>query len=131
MSDNTLSQLDALNNWLGDIYGDDVDFSTLLKVANFSEESIEQLKQVHLTEFLQSIIDLLDNYNNLFGKYRETLVMQRYYGLADGNSQDFYFIGSTLGVCGERIRQLFHMGLVFYSDPDRQAKFHSDFVSFQ
>ena len=51
LSDNTLHQLDALNNWLGDVYGEGAGFGTLLLDTGFSEAEIEQIKREHLSEF--------------------------------------------------------------------------------
>ena len=38
ISDNTLHQFDALNHWLGDVYGEGAGFGTLLLDAGFREQ---------------------------------------------------------------------------------------------
>jgi hypothetical protein len=128
ISDNNLQQLDALNNWLGDVYGKGTLFSTLLLEAGFSESEIEQIKQEHLSEFLQAVRDLLASYTDLSSEGRNQLMIQ-HYGLVDGKSVDFHTIGNSVGVCRERIRQLVTRRLNLYRDPKRQAKFQYDFAA--
>lgn len=127
-NDNTLRQLDALNNWLGDVYGKGTGFGTLLLDAGFSEAEIEQIKREHLSEFLQAFIDLLASYTDLPSEGRNMLMLQ-HYGLIDGKPLDFYVIGHSYGVAGERIRQLVTRRLDLYRDPNRQAKFQDDFAA--
>jgi DNA-directed RNA polymerase sigma subunit (sigma70/sigma32) len=126
ISDNTLQQLDALNNWLGDVYGEGTHFSTLLRDAGFNEAEIEQIKRKHLSEFLQAVIDLLASYNDFSNDARYQVMLQ-HYGLVDGKPLDFWVIGHSYGVAGERIRQLVNRRLDLYRDPKRQAEFRHDF----
>jgi len=132
-SEDTLRQLDALNNWLSDVYGEEARFSTLLIEAGFSEVEIEQIKREHLSEFLQAVIDLMAEYtDDQSGEGRNRLTMQlmvQCYGLIDGKPQDRYVIGHSVGVCGERIRQLVNRRLRLYRDPKQQAKFQDDFAA--
>lgn len=128
ISDNTLHQLDALNNWLGDVYGKGTNFDTLLLDAGFSEAQIEQIKQDHLSELLQAVLDLLAGYTDLSSEGRNMLMVQ-HYGLIDGKPLDFYTIGNSVGVSGARIRQLVTMRLKLYRDPKRQAVFQNDFAA--
>ena len=127
ISDHTLRQLDALNNWLGDIYGEGTHFSTLLINAGFSNAEIEQIKLEHLNEFLHAVIDLLAGYRDLRNEHFDNLMVQ-HYGLSDGKPQDIYSIGANVGVCGERIRQLIKQRLVLFQDPERQEKFQEAFT---
>lgn len=132
ISDNMLHRLDALNNWLGDVYGEETRFSTLLIDAGFSEAEIEQIKQKHLNEYLQTVLDLMAEYNDDRSSEERNKgrmqLMVRYYGLIDGKPQDRYAIGHSVGVCGERIRQLVHQRLILYRDPKQQARFQDDFA---
>ena len=131
--EDALGQLDALNNWLNDVYGEKSRFSTLLMEAGFSEVAIEQIKQDHLSDFLQAVIDLMAEYTDdrsSEGCNRGTMqLMVQCYGLKDGKPQDRYAIGHTVGVCGERVRQLVNRRLSLYREPTRQAKFQDDFAA--
>jgi len=127
-SDQTLRQLDALNSWLSDVYGEDTSVSTLLNTAGFSEVEIDQLKQEHLVALLQAVLDLLETYADLPNESRNEL-MVLHYGLSDGKPQNLYHMGSSRGVCGERMRQLVNQRLNLYHDPDRQAQLHVDFAA--
>lgn len=50
------------------------------------------------------------------------------YGLEDGKPQALEVLGSQIGVCRERVRQLVTIRLSLYFDPNRQSKFHDDFI---
>lgn len=126
--DNTLDQFDALNHWLGDVYGEGTDFGTLLLDAGFSEAEIEQIKRDHLREFLQAVIDLLASYNDFSSEARKRIMIQRY-GLLDGNPLSISAIGANEGIAGERIRQLSTLRLNLYRTPERQALFRHDFAA--
>jgi len=128
ISDDTLHQFDALNHWLGDVYGEGTGFDTLLLQADFSEVEIEQIKQEHLSEFLQAIIDLLASYSDFSGNARYQ-VMLEHYGLIDGKPLDLYVLGQKYGVARERIRQVVTRRLDLYRTPERQAVFQSDFAA--
>jgi hypothetical protein len=128
ITDDTLHQFDALNNWLGDVYGEGKGFSTLLLDAGFSEAEIELIKREHLSEFLQAVIDLLASYNDFSNDARYQVMLQ-HYGLIDGKPLDFWVIGHSYGVAGERIRQLVNRRLELYRDPKRQAEFQHDFTA--
>lgn len=128
INDNTLWQLDALNNWLGDVYGEGKNFRTLLIDAGFSETEIEQIKLEHLPAFLQAVIDLLASYRDLRHEDFDRLMVQ-HYGLVDGEPQNFHTIGHSMGVSGTRIRQLVDKRMVLFHDPRRQAKFQHDFAA--
>ena len=129
ITEGTLRQIDALNNWLGDVFGEETDFSTILINAGFIDSEIERLKQAYLSDFLQAVQNLLDGYTNTSIEVRNQKVMVQHYGLVDGSPQNFYIIGNSVGVCGERIRQLVTMRLNFYRDPIQQAKFTDDLIS--
>lgn len=126
---NTLRQLDALNTWLGDVYDGETQFSTLLIDAGFSKAEVQQLKHEHLSEFLQAVQGLLESYNLTPIDTRNHMVMVQHYGLNDGTPQSFHVIGNSVGVCGERIRQLVTRRVNFYCDPIQQAKLVYDFAA--
>src|SRR4051812_27509356 len=105
-SDVTLRRFDALNRWLADVYGKGTDFDKLLFDEGYNEAEIEQIKRDHLTEFLQAILDLLDTYGDSNTEKRSRFVIVQHYGLSDGNPLDFHTVGNSVGVAGERIRQL-------------------------
>jgi DNA-directed RNA polymerase sigma subunit (sigma70/sigma32) len=128
INDDTLHRLAALNHWLGDIYGERKSVDTLLFDEGFSEAEIEQIKREHLSAFLQAVIDLLAGYPDLSNEERNRLMVQ-HYGLIDGNPIDFYTMGHSVGVCGERIRQLVNKRLNLYRDPERQAKLQYDLAA--
>lgn len=128
ITDDTLHQFDALNTWLGDVYGEGKSFSTLLLDTGFREAEIEMIKREHLSEFLQAVIDLLASYNDFSNDARYQVMLQ-HYGLIDGKPLDFWVIGRSYGVAGERIRQLVNRRLNLYRDPKRQAEFRHDFTA--
>ncbi len=124
ISENLLRQLDALNNWLSDAYGEETDFNTLLTDSGFTDAEVERIKQKHLHEFLHAVIDLMDCSTD-----QRKWIMVQHYGLIDGKPQDFYVLGDSAGVCGERIRQLVTRRLDFYRDPKQQKIFQNDFAT--
>lgn len=126
INDKTLRQFDALNKWLNDVYDKEACFSTLLAESSFTEGKINHIKQVHLSEFLQMVIDLIPNYTI---DIRSEKVMLRHYGLIDGKPETLSAIGHSVGVCRERIRQLVSKQMDFYRIPEQQVKFQRDFAS--
>ncbi len=129
VSESMLRRLDAFNNWLGDVFGEETNFSTLLSDADFSDVEVEQLKSHHLSAFLQAVMDLLAGYAEYTSEQRDNWLVQQYYGLVDGNPQSLEMLGANAGVARERIWQLVNRNLNLYHDPDRQAKFHEDFAA--
>ena len=121
-------QLDALNNWLGDVYGKGTSFSTLLINAGLCEVEIEYIKQEHLSEFLQAVTDMMASYTDLPNDQRNMLMVQ-HYGLIDGKPVTLEALGAKVGVCRERIRQLVNKRLELYRHPERRAKFQNDFAT--
>lgn len=132
-SDNTLQRLNALNNWLGDVYGTGTSFNSLLLDAGFNEAEIEQIKQAHVSEYLQAIIELIAGYIGVsFSEERNKRTLQlmvQHYGLSDGKPVALREIGISLGIARERIHQLITMRLDVYRDPERQEKFRYDFAA--
>ena len=126
INDTTLRQFDALNNWLGDVYGEETNYSTLLIDAGFSQAEIEQIKQAHLGEFLQAVMDVMAEYPI---DERCKYVTLHHYGFINGKPQDFYEIGQNVGVCGERIRQIVSQAARKYRKPEQQAIVRADFVA--
>jgi DNA-directed RNA polymerase sigma subunit (sigma70/sigma32) len=47
----------------------------------------------------------------------------RHYGLINGERENFYTIGRSVGVSGERIRQLVDICLESYRQPERKTQF--------
>lgn len=128
VNDRTLNQFNALNKWLSDVYGEGTHFGALLIDSGFNDTEIEQIKQEHLSEFLQAVLNLLESYHDLSREERNMLMLQ-HYGLIDGKPQNLYAMGAKLGVCGERVRQLVHQRLNLYKNPKRQLKLRSDFAT--
>jgi hypothetical protein len=122
-------RLDALNAWLGDVYGERIQLDTLLIKGGLSESEIEQIKQQHLNTFLQEVLDLLETASSSLIRHRNHFVMVSHYGLADGDPKGFYVIGSQVGVCGERIRQLITQLMMLYRTPERQEQLQTDLAT--
>ena len=128
INNQTLHQLDALNNWLDDVYGEETNLTSLLIDADFSEAEIARIQHNYLAEFLQAVMDLLASYVDLPSEGRNNLMIQ-HYGLNDGEPQGFYKMGAAIGLCGERMRQLVNQRLNLYHDPNRQEALHSDLAA--
>lgn len=133
MADANPNQLNAINVWLGDVFGKDVQLSSLLHEADLTEAEIEQLNAHHLAAFLQAMVNLIvnttDRHPDQQPDVRGNEVMLRHYGLQNGNPEDFYAIGSSVGVGGERIRQLTNMRLEVFRDSECKAKFKQDLIA--
>lgn len=125
LSDKSLRRLTALNQWLGDVYGPQSQLITLLADAGLNDAQIEQIKQQHLEQFLQAVLDVLDSYTDLPNPEFNVLMVQ-YYGLADGKLQAIKSIADSLGVSTTRVRKLVEKRLDFYRDPNRQAQLRDD-----
>jgi len=125
ITENTLNRLDAFNNWLSDVYGEETKFNTVLLDEGFSEAEIEQLHQEHLNEFLPTIVELLDSYRDQTGKRGKIFTMQ-YYGLVDGNPQDLHTIGENADVSLVRIRQLINQRVSIFRHAARKEQLWSD-----
>ena len=128
ISDHMLNRrLDALNEWLSDVYGDDMHLSQLLSDAYFYDDEIEYIEQERLSEFLQRVLILLDGYPNVGCETRKQIMID-YYGLVDGKRKNFRVMGTRIGLGGARVRQLVHKRLRLYHNPERQAKLRDDFA---
>lgn len=123
----TLRQLDALNIWLGDVFGEGTRFSGLLTETGFTDAEINTIKSNYLTDFIQGVVDLVANSNH--GSERRNRVMVRRYGLLDGNPETLQSIGTSMELSRERIRQLVQKHIRFYSSSKRQEQFKADITS--
>lgn len=117
-------RFDALNTWLGDVYGVETDLNSLLINMGLNSVDIDYIKQEHLGSFLQAVMELLDSYPDL--RYGRNQIMIECYGLLDGNPKNPYAIAHNYGVCGQRITQLVHQRLNLYHDPQRQTQLQYD-----
>jgi hypothetical protein len=135
MTDANLNQLNAINVWLGDVFGKDVQLSNILQEADLTEAEIEQLNAHHLAAFLQAMVNLISNtINPKFSEQRNELtrgnvLMVRHYGLQNGNPEDFYTIGPSAGVSGNRIRQLVGRRLDIFQDPEYKPTFKQNLIA--
>lgn len=126
VSDETLSQLDAINKWLGDVFEEGMRLSTLLSKAGLSEDESETIKTKHLASFIHAVVNLIvNNIANHDGERRNS-VMVRHYGLLDGKPETLQSIGDSLELSRERIRQLVQKRIRLYSYPKRKEQFKAD-----
>lgn len=126
VSDETLRQLNAINGWLGDVFGKDTRLSGLLNDAGLNEAEAEAIKTKHLARFLQAVVNLIaTNTANHDGERRNS-VMVRHYGLIDGKPETLQSIGDSLELSRERIRQLVEKRIRLYSSAKRKEQFKAD-----
>lgn len=126
VSDETLRQLNAINGWLGDVFGKDTRLSGLLNDAGLNEAEAEAIKTKHLARFLQAVVNLIAaNTANHDGERRNS-VMVRHYGLIDGKPETLQSIGDSLELSRERIRQLVEKRIRLYSSAKRKEQFKAD-----
>lgn len=128
ITNDTLHQLNALNEWLGDVYGKETRLSVLLLEAGLSEAEIEAIKANHLEGFLQMVVDLIMDTTDKHDGERRNDVMVRHYGLLNGNPETLQSIGDSLGLSRERIRQLVNKRLHLYKHPRRKEQFKQKLV---
>jgi DNA-directed RNA polymerase sigma subunit (sigma70/sigma32) len=125
-SDDALRQLNAINEWLGDVYGEGTRLSTLLGEASLSTSDAEEIKADHLASFLQAVVNLIvDTTGNHDGERRNN-VMVRHYGLLDGKPETLQSIGDSLELSRERIRQLIQKRIRLYKNAKRKEQFKTD-----
>lgn len=129
IDDKTLSQLNALNSWLKDVFGEDTRLSVLLTEAGLSEADNEAVKSKHLTAFIQAVVDLIANNTANHDGERRNSVMVRHYGLLDGKPETLQSIGDSLDLSRERIRQLVQKRIRLYSNAKRKEQFKADIAS--
>ena len=129
ISNDTLHQLNAINKWLGDVFGKDTRLSTLLNEAGLSQAEVETIKNKHLASYLQSIVDLIVNNTTNHDGERRNSVMVRHYGLLDGKPETLQSIGDSLELSRERIRQLVQKRIRLYSSTRRKKQFKADVVA--
>jgi DNA-directed RNA polymerase sigma subunit (sigma70/sigma32) len=117
----TLRQLDAINDWLQDIFGKGMRLSKLLAKAGLSESQIENIKTHHLTEFIQSVLNLIVELDES-DESRQVPMMQRFYGLINGTPETLQTIGDSVGLSRERVRQLIKKPIQRYRHPKRKER---------
>ncbi|NUQ05084.1 MAG: hypothetical protein HUU31_14460 [Anaerolineae bacterium] len=123
-----LSQLNALNEWLEDVFGEDTRFSTILSEGGISEADILLIKQQHLAEFLQQAVDCIVETVDKHDGERRNDVMVRHYGLLTGKPETLQAIGDSLNLSRERIRQLVKKRTQVYRYPKRKQQFRESVV---
>lgn len=129
VSDDTLRQLNAINEWLGDVFGKDTRLSTLLSEAGLSEDEAQAIKTNLLASFIQAVVDLIVNNTANHDGERRNSIMVRHYGLLDGKPETLQSIGDSLELSRERIRQLVQKRVRLYSYPKRKEQFKVDVVA--
>lgn len=126
INNDALRQLNAINEWLGDVYGEGTRLSVLLIEAGLIEAEAEAIKANHLASFLQAVVSLIvDSTGNHDGERRNN-VMVRHYGLIDGKPETLQSIGDSLELSRERIRQLVEKRIRLYKSAKRKAQFKTD-----
>lgn len=126
VSDDALRQLNAINEWLADVYGEGTRLSVLLSEAGISETETETIKVKYLASFLQAVVSLIvDSTGNHDGERRNS-VMVRHYGLLDGKPETLQSIGDSLELSRERIRQLVQKRIRLYKNTKRKEQFKTD-----
>lgn len=123
-NDILMCRLDALNKWLEDVYGDEIDFSMLMIHYGFSAVDIEYVLLERLDDLLHLVMHLLDSYPDLQNGRNQLMI--EVYGLLDGDPKDPYSIAHNYGVCGQRIKQLVAQRLKLYHDSHRQQQLYYD-----
>lgn len=121
MGDDTLQQLNAINKWLDDVFGDGTRLSVLLREVGLSEGEIEHIKAYHLAGFLQAIVNQIVEMTEHHDGERRNSVMVRYYGLLNGKPETLHSIGDSLQLSRERIRQLIQKRIRLYRNAKRKV----------
>jgi DNA-directed RNA polymerase sigma subunit (sigma70/sigma32) len=124
----TLAKLNALNDWLKDIYGCEVHLSDLLTKANISTENINKIKQEFLSDYLDSIFTFLQNINDGHDAMRRNDVMLRHYGLVTGEKETLQSIATEYKVTRERIRQLVEKRIQLFKNKKRKIEFEQEIL---
>ena len=129
LSKDRLHQLDALNNWLVDVFDEGIRLSILLVKVGLSEEEVQEIKTQHLEDFIQAVIDLIvDNIDSYDGD-RCNNVMVRHYGLLNGKPETLQSIGDSMELSRERIRQLVQKRIRYYRNHHRKEQFKTDMAN--
>jgi hypothetical protein len=125
----TLLQLNAINKWLGDVFGINSRLSMLLNEAGLSEVEIATIKIKFLERFINSMVDLIvDNTAGHDGE-RSNSVMVRRYGLLNGKPEKLQTIGNSLELSRERIRQLVQRRIRYYRNARRKEQFKNQLAT--
>lgn len=126
MTEKTLKLLDAINKWLDDVFGEGKRLSHILSESGLEDAEIQRLKAHHLTEFIETVLNLISETTDKHDGERRNDVMIRHYGLMSGEAETLQAIGDTLGLSRERIRQLVNKRLQLYRHPKRKERFISE-----
>jgi DNA-directed RNA polymerase sigma subunit (sigma70/sigma32) len=126
VTEKTLKLLDAINKWLDDVFGEGKRLSQLLSESGLEDAEIQRLKTHHLTEFIETVLNLISETTDKHDGERRNDVMIRHYGLMSGEAETLQAIGDTLGLSRERIRQLVNKRLQLYRHPKRKERFISE-----
>lgn len=129
VNDEVLRQLNAINNWLGDVFGKDTRLSALLIEAGLSEAEAELIKIKYLVRFLQAVVSLIANNTASHDGERRNSIMVRHYGLIDGKPETLQSIGDSLELSRERIRQLVQKRIRIYRSAKQKEQFKADIAS--
>jgi DNA-directed RNA polymerase sigma subunit (sigma70/sigma32) len=127
-TDETLAKLNALNDWLKEIYEAEVRLSDLLAKANISSEKIIKVKQDHLSKYLDGVFTFLQNIEVGHDGSRRHDMMLRHYGLITGNKETLQSIADEYKVSRERIRQLVEKRLQLLRNKKRRLDFEQELV---
>ncbi len=125
----TLRLLNAINGWLGDVFGGGARLSDLLHKAGLNETEIEQIKADYLAIYIQSVLKLIAETTDKHDGERRNAVMMRYYGLMNGERESLQAIGESLQLSRERMRQLLKKRLQLYRHPKRKEKFLAELAT--
>ncbi len=126
MSEKTLRLLDAINEWLNDVFGEGKRLSQILGDSGLEDPEIQRLKTHHLTAFIEAVLNLIYETTDKHDGERRNDVMIRHYGLVSGEAETLQAIGDSLGLSRERIRQLVNKRLQLYRHPKRKERFIRD-----
>lgn len=125
----TLRQLNTLNQWLEDVFGEEIRLSHLLNQAGLTETEINDIKTKHLSDFIELVLNWIINNTIRHDGERRNNMMIRHYGLIDGNPETLQSIGENLGLSRERIRQLVKKRLQFYKNTKNKEIFKVEIAS--
>lgn len=129
ITNDVLSQLNTLNEWLKDVFGEDTRLSTILSEGGISEADILLIKQQYLAEFLQQVVKCIVETVDKHDGERRNDVMVRHYGLLTGKPETLQAIADSLILSRERIRQLVKKRTQIYRYPKRKQQFRESIIA--
>ncbi|MEW6577767.1 MAG: hypothetical protein AB1435_01080 [Chloroflexota bacterium] len=113
-SPETRKKLDRINDWLKAIYQEETLISDLLTRLGLPEHDIERIKRHHVSEFVAQLLVYIQSCTHGQDGKRRHLIMLRYLGLLDGNTETLQSIADDLLLSRERIRQLRNKRLMYF-----------------